>query len=156
MVVWRLAFIHRQGGASFKNTLEQSPSPLQTGQLGALKYAPLLEQKYMAFVTAFLQVQAAAAEQVAAYGGVDVLISNAGRQIEHPIESYPFVYWKMLAIQADACGLPDNIVDASSDTVRRPKEKRKPRNESLNAVGRNPGDCSGSGWLCDGKQSARP
>lgn len=52
------------------------------------------------------QVQAAVAEVVGSYGGVDVLVSNAGIQIVHPIEEYPFSEWKkMLAIHLDGAFL---------------------------------------------------
>ncbi len=57
-------------------------------------------------VTSEEQVNAAVAEVVAAYGGVDVLVSNAGIQIVHPIEDYPFADWKkMLAIHLDGAFL---------------------------------------------------
>ncbi len=52
------------------------------------------------------QVNAAVAEVVAAWGGVDVLVSNAGIQIVHPTEEYPFADWKkMLAIHLDGAFL---------------------------------------------------
>ena len=52
------------------------------------------------------QVNAAVAEVVLAYGGVDVLVSNAGIQIVHPIEEFPFADWKkMLAIHLDGAFL---------------------------------------------------
>ena len=52
------------------------------------------------------QVNAAVAEVVAAWGGVDVLVSNAGIQIVHPIEQFPFADWKkMLAIHLDGAFL---------------------------------------------------
>lgn len=52
------------------------------------------------------QVNAAVAKVVAAYGGVDVLVSNAGIQIVHPIEEFPFADWKkMLAIHLDGAFL---------------------------------------------------
>ena len=52
------------------------------------------------------QVNAAVAEVVAAYGGVDVLVSNAGVQIVHPVEAFPFSDWKkMLAIHLDGAFL---------------------------------------------------
>ena len=39
---------------------------------------------------------------VAACGGIDVPVSNAGIRIAYPIESYPFTDWKkMLAIHLD-------------------------------------------------------
>lgn len=52
------------------------------------------------------QVNAAVAEVVGAWGGVDVLVSNAGIQIVHPIEDFPFADWKkMLAIHLDGAFL---------------------------------------------------
>jgi 3-hydroxybutyrate dehydrogenase len=43
---------------------------------------------------------------VAQFGGVDILVSNAGIQIVHPIEEYPFSEWKkMLAIHVDGAFL---------------------------------------------------
>ena len=57
-------------------------------------------------VTSEEQVNAGVAAVVAAYGGVDVLVSNAGIQIVHPIESFPFADWKkMLAIHLDGAFL---------------------------------------------------
>jgi len=57
-------------------------------------------------VTSEEQVNAAVAAVVAAYGGVDVLVSNAGVQIVHPIEGFPFADWKkMLAIHLDGAFL---------------------------------------------------
>ena len=57
-------------------------------------------------VTDEAQVNAAVAEVVAAYGGVDVLVSNAGIQIVHPVEEFPFADWKrMLAIHLDGAFL---------------------------------------------------
>jgi len=57
-------------------------------------------------VTSEEQVNAAVAEVVAAYGGVDVLVSNAGIQIVHPVEEFPFADWKkMLAIHLDGAFL---------------------------------------------------
>ena len=43
---------------------------------------------------------------VAAYGGVDILISNAGIQIVHPLEEFSYDDWKkMLAIHVDGAFL---------------------------------------------------
>ncbi len=57
-------------------------------------------------VTSEEQVNAGVAAVVAAYGGVDVLVSNAGIQIVHPIEEFPFSEWKkMLAIHLDGAFL---------------------------------------------------
>ena len=52
------------------------------------------------------QVNAAVEEAVKAFGGIDILISNAGIQIVHPIEEFPFADWKkMLAIHLDGAFL---------------------------------------------------
>jgi 3-hydroxybutyrate dehydrogenase len=57
-------------------------------------------------VTSEEQVNAAVGEVVAAYGGVDVLVSNAGVQIVHAVEDFPFADWKkMLAIHLDGAFL---------------------------------------------------
>ena len=57
-------------------------------------------------VTREAEVDAAVARVVAAYGGVDVLVSNAGVQIVHPVEEFPFAEWKkMLAIHLDGAFL---------------------------------------------------
>jgi 3-hydroxybutyrate dehydrogenase len=52
------------------------------------------------------QVNKAVADVVAAWGTVDVLVSNAGVQIVHPIEEFPFSDWKkLLAIHLDGAFL---------------------------------------------------
>ena len=57
-------------------------------------------------VTSEDQVNAAVAQVVTAFGGVDVLVSNAGIQIVHPVEELPFADWKkMLAIHLDGAFL---------------------------------------------------
>ncbi len=57
-------------------------------------------------VTSEEQVNSAVAAVVAAYGDVDVLVSNAGIQIVHPVEEFPFADWKkMLAIHLDGAFL---------------------------------------------------
>jgi len=62
-------------------------------------------------VTSEEQVNAAVAEVVTAYGTVDVLVSNAGIQIVHPIEEFPFSDWKkMLAIHLDGAFLTTKAV----------------------------------------------
>lgn len=51
-------------------------------------------------------VNAGVAAVVANFGGVDILVSNAGIQIVHPIEDFPFADWKkMLAIHLDGAFL---------------------------------------------------
>jgi len=62
-------------------------------------------------VTSEEQVNAAVAEVVAAWGTVDVLVSNAGIQIVHPVEEFPFADWKkMLAIHLDGAFLTTKAV----------------------------------------------
>ena len=57
-------------------------------------------------VTSEEQVNAAVADVVAAWGGVDVLVSNAGIQIVFPVQDFPFADWKkMLAIHLDGAFL---------------------------------------------------
>ncbi|MFO1310519.1 MAG: 3-hydroxybutyrate dehydrogenase [Burkholderiales bacterium] len=46
------------------------------------------------------------ADTVAAFGGVDILVSNAGIQIVHPLEEFSYAEWKkMLAIHLDGAFL---------------------------------------------------
>ena len=57
-------------------------------------------------VTSEEQVNAGIASVIEKWGRVDVLVSNAGIQIVHPIEDFPFEDWKkMLAIHLDGAFL---------------------------------------------------
>ena len=57
-------------------------------------------------VTSESAVNAGVAAVVAAWGTVDILVSNAGIQIVYPIEQFPFADWKkMLAIHLDGAFL---------------------------------------------------
>ena len=57
-------------------------------------------------VTDEAAVNAGVAKAVAAFGGVDVLVSNAGIQIVHPLEEFSYAEWKqMLAIHLDGAFL---------------------------------------------------
>jgi 3-hydroxybutyrate dehydrogenase len=52
------------------------------------------------------QVDAGVEQAVKAFGRIDILVSNAGIQIVHPIEEFPFADWKkMLAIHLDGAFL---------------------------------------------------
>ena len=57
-------------------------------------------------VTSEEQVDAAVEEAAKAFGGIDILISNAGIQIVHPLEEFTYAEWKkMLAIHVDGAFL---------------------------------------------------
>jgi 3-hydroxybutyrate dehydrogenase len=57
-------------------------------------------------VTDEAQVEAAVQTTVRAFGTIDILISNAGIQIVHPVEEFSFAEWKkMLAIHLDGAFL---------------------------------------------------
>ncbi|HZD25354.1 MAG TPA: 3-hydroxybutyrate dehydrogenase, partial [Alphaproteobacteria bacterium] len=57
-------------------------------------------------VTSEEQVNAGIDEVVRAWGGIDVLVSNAGIQIVHRVEEFPFSEWKkLLAIHLDGAFL---------------------------------------------------
>ena len=57
-------------------------------------------------VTSEEQVDAAVEAAAKAFGGIDILVSNAGIQIVHPVEEFTFAEWKkMLAIHLDGAFL---------------------------------------------------
>ncbi len=57
-------------------------------------------------VTSEAAVKSGVAGVVSAFGGVDILVSNAGIQIVHPLEEFPFEEWKrLLAIHLDGAFL---------------------------------------------------
>ena len=57
-------------------------------------------------VTDEAAVDASVQEGVEAFGGIDILVSNAGIQIVHPLEEFSFAEWKkLLAIHLDGAFL---------------------------------------------------
>jgi 3-hydroxybutyrate dehydrogenase len=57
-------------------------------------------------VTSETQVDQGVAAAVAAYGGIDILISNAGIQIVHALVDFPYADWqKLMAIHVDGAFL---------------------------------------------------
>jgi len=57
-------------------------------------------------VTSESAVRAGTAAVVSAFGGVDILVSNAGIQTVHPLDQFPFDEWKrLLAIHLDGAFL---------------------------------------------------
>jgi len=57
-------------------------------------------------VTSEAAVKAGTEAVVAAFGGVDILVSNAGIQTVHPLDEFPFDEWKrLLAIHLDGAFL---------------------------------------------------
>jgi len=57
-------------------------------------------------VTDEAQVEKGVADTVAKYGKVDILVSNAGIQIVHPLVDFPFAEWKrLLSIHLDGAFL---------------------------------------------------
>ncbi len=57
-------------------------------------------------VTEEIQVESAIQTAIKAFGNIDILISNAGIQIVHPIQEFGFVEWKkILAIHLDGAFL---------------------------------------------------
>jgi len=57
-------------------------------------------------VTSEAEAEDGVAKAIAAFGQVDILVSNAGIQIVHPIEEFPFAEWKkLLAVHLDGAFL---------------------------------------------------
>lgn len=62
-------------------------------------------------VTSEAEVNAGVASVVESFGQIDTLVSNAGIQIVHPVEEFPFTEWKrLLAIHLDGAFLTTKAV----------------------------------------------
>jgi 3-hydroxybutyrate dehydrogenase len=86
-----------------KDAAEATAAELRAGGFKAMSVAM--------DVTDEAQVNAGVAEVVKAWGGVDVLVSNAGIQIVHPVEEFSLADWKkMLAIHLDGAFLTTKAV----------------------------------------------
>lgn len=73
---------------------------------GELKAAGKQAMAVAMNVTDEAQVNAGIAEVIAAWGRIDVLVSNAGIQIIHPVEDFPYAEWKkLLSIHLDGAFL---------------------------------------------------
>ena len=93
----------REGGRVVIADLNKAAADATAAEMTAKGFAAMA---VAADVTDEAQVDAAVAAVVAAWGGVDVLVSNAGIQIVHPIEEFPFAEWKkMIAIHLDGAFL---------------------------------------------------
>ena len=81
-----------------KDAAEQAAAEIRSSGAEALSVAM--------DVTDEAAVNAGVAEVVAAFGGVDILVSNAGIQIIHPLEEFSYAEWKkMMAIHVDGAFL---------------------------------------------------
>ena len=100
-------------------------------------------------VTSEEGVIAGVAAVVAAFGGVDILVSNAGIQIVHPIEEFTYADWKkMMAIHVDGAFLTTRCVPAAHVQVR-PRRQRH-----LHGIRALEGGVAAQGAVCD--REARP
>jgi 3-hydroxybutyrate dehydrogenase len=93
----------REGGKIVIADLNQQAAQATATELSGQGFTAMA---VAADVTDEAQVNAGVAAVVKAWGGIDVLVSNAGIQIVHPMEEFPFAEWKkMLAIHLDGAFL---------------------------------------------------
>ena len=93
----------REGGKIVIADLNQQAAQATASELKDLGFSAMAVS---ADVTDEIQVNAAVAAVVAVWGGIDVLVSNAGIQIVHPLEDFPFAEWKkLLSIHLDGAFL---------------------------------------------------
>ena len=93
----------REGGKIVIADLDQNAAQATAAEIGA---TGALAMGIAMNVADEQQVNAGVGDVVRAWGGVDVLVSNAGIQIIHPLETFPFADWKrLLAIHLDGAFL---------------------------------------------------
>ena len=97
------------------------------------------------------QVNEGVEQTVKAFGRIDILVSNAGIQIVHPIEEFPFADWKkMLAIHLDGAFL-------DHQGLRQALLSAEIRRAALYGIGAQPRGVAAEGGLCGGQaRPARP
>ena len=90
----------REGAQVAIADLDLGRAEATAGALGATAMAVRMD------VTSEAEVEAGVAAVVKAWGGVDILVSNAGIQIVHPLEHFPYAEWKkLIAIHLDGAFL---------------------------------------------------
>ena len=90
----------REGAKVAIADLDLAKAQATAGAIGAAAMAVRMD------VTSEDEVDAGVAAVVKAWGGVDILVSNAGIQIVHPLEDFPYAEWKkLMAIHLDGAFL---------------------------------------------------
>jgi len=96
------AFYVREGAKVAIADLNQTAADAVAAELGGPEHAIGIAMD----VTSEEQVDAGTAKAMAAFGRLDILVSNAGIQIVAPVEQFEFAKWKqMLAIHLDGAFL---------------------------------------------------
>jgi 3-hydroxybutyrate dehydrogenase len=97
------AAFSREGARVAIADLATAPATQAAAELGAADGRAMAVRMD---VTDELEVARGVESVVAAWGGIDVLVSNAGIQIVHPIEAFTFAEWKkLLSIHLDGAFL---------------------------------------------------
>lgn len=92
----------REGAKIVIADLNQAGADATAAELGGPEHAIGVAMD----VTNEAQVEAGMAKAIAAFGSIDILVSNAGIQIVEPLEEFEFAKWKlMLAIHLDGAFL---------------------------------------------------
>jgi NAD(P)-dependent dehydrogenase (short-subunit alcohol dehydrogenase family) len=100
-------------------------------------------------VTSEAEVETGMAKAVAAFGGIDILVSNAGIQIVAPVDEFEFAKWKlMLAIHLDGAFLTTRAA------LRQMYKQGTWRQHHLYGLGAFQGSVGAEGALCHGEARA--